>query len=155
MAELHHLSPEAHARLAAEFKDLTTRGRIDIADKIEQARLLGDLSENGDYHAAKVEQGKMEGRILHLSSVLENCEIVEQTSDESVTPGVVVEIRFEGDDVTEKYLFGSIEERRDDLEIISPGSPMGQALEGGVVGGVVKYEAGAGTLSVEIVSIEA
>ena len=145
---MQHLSPEAHARLAAELKDLTTRGRIDIADKIEQARLLGDLSENGDYHAAKEEQGKMEGRILHLTSVLENCEVVEQTSDGSVTPGVVVE-------VTEKYLFGSIEERREDLEIISPGSPMGQALEGGVVGDVVEYEAGAGTLSVEIVSIEA
>ena len=72
MAEMQHLSPEAHARLAAELKDLTTRGRIDIADKIEQARLLGDLSENGDYHAAKEEQGKMEGRILHLTSVLEN-----------------------------------------------------------------------------------
>ena len=81
--------------------------------------------------------------------------MVEQTSDGSVTPGVVVEIRFQGDDVTEKYLFGSIEERREDLEIISPGSPMGQALEGGVVGDVVEYEAGAGTLSVEIVSIEA
>ena len=155
MAEMQHLSPEAHARLAAELKDLTTRGRIDIADKIEQARLLGDLSENGDYHAAKEEQGKMEGRILHLTSVLENCEVVEQASDGSVTPGVVVEIRFQGDDVTEKYLFGSIEERREDLEIISPGSPMGQALEGGVVGDVVEYEAGVGSLSVEIVSIEA
>ena len=154
MAELHHLSPEAHARLATELRDLTTRGRIEIADKIEVARLLGDLSENGDYHAAKEEQGKMEGRILRLSSVLENCEIVEQASNASITPGVVVEIRFQGDDTTEKYLFGSIEERRDGLEIISPGSPMGQALEGGTVGDVVEYEAGAGSLSVEIVSIE-
>tara|TARA_B100001250_G_scaffold306353_1_gene268253 strand:- start:96 stop:563 length:468 start_codon:yes stop_codon:yes gene_type:complete len=155
VAELQHLSPEAHARLAAEFKDLTTRGRIDIADKIEEARLLGDLSENGDYHAAKEEQGKMEGRILHLASVLENCEIVAQTSSDSVNPGVVVEIRFEGDETTEKYLFGSIEERVDGIEVISPGSPMGQALEGGVVGQVVKYEAGAGSLSVEIIAIEA
>jgi len=151
---LHHLSPEAHARLAAEFKDLTTRGRIDIADQIEEARLLGDLSENGDYHAAKEEQGKMEGRILHLSSVLENCEIVEQTSSDSVAPGVIVEIRFEGEEVTEKYLFGSIEERRDQLEVISPGSPMGRALEGGSVGDVVEYEPGVGPLSVEIISLE-
>ena len=154
MAELHHLSPEAHARLATELRDLTTRGRIEIADKIEVARLLGDLSENGDYHAAKEEQGKMEGRILRLSSVLENCEIVEQASNDSVTPGVVVEIRFQGDDTTEKYLFGSIEERRDGLEIISPGSPMGQALEGGAVGDVVEFDAGAGSVSVEIGSIE-
>ena len=102
MAEIQRLSPEAHARLSAEFLELTTRGRIEIADKIEQARLLGDLSENGDYHAAKEEQGKMEGRILRLASVLEDCEILEQTSDESVAPGVVVEIKFEGDETTRR-----------------------------------------------------
>ena len=141
MAEIQRLSPEAHARLSAEFLELTTRGRIEIADKIEQARLLGDLSENGDYHAAKEEQGKMEGRILRLASVLEDCEILEQTSGESVAPGVVVEIKFEGDETTETYLFGSIEERRDSLEVISPGSPMGQALEGTTVGSKVSYEA--------------
>ena len=153
MAEIQRLSPEAHARLSAEFLELTTRGRIEIADKIEQARLLGDLSENGDYHAAKEEQGKMEGRILRLASVLEDCEILEQTSGESVAPGVVVEIKFEGDETTETYLFGSIEERRDGLEVISPGSPMGQALEGTTVGSKVSYEAGTGELTIEIVSI--
>ena len=155
MAETHHLSPQAHARLAAEFKDLTTRGRIDIADKIEEARLLGDLSENGDYHAAKEEQGKMAGRILHLTSILENCEILGLTSNNSVTPGVVVEIKFDGDEATEKYLFGSIEERQEGLEVISPSSPMGQALQNGLVGAKISYETEAGTLSVQIVSIEA
>ena len=72
-----------------------------------------------------------------------------------MTPGVVVEIKFEGDEVPEKYLFGSIEERRDGLEVLSPGSPMGQALENCLVGEKVSYQAQAGTLSVEIVSIEA
>ena len=115
---------------------------------------LADLSENGDYHAAKEEQGKMAGRILHLTSVLENCEILEQTPNDSVTSGVVVEIRFDGDQATERYLFGSIEERRDNLEVISPRSPMGQALEGAVVGATVSYQAEAGALTVEIVSIE-
>jgi len=155
MADIHRLSPDAHARLTAEFTDLTTRGRIDIADKIEEARLLGDLSENGDYHAAKEEQGKMQGRILHLSSVLENCEIVEDAEGGVISAGVVVEIRFEGDSATETYLFGSIEERREGLEIVSPGSPMGQALEGGRVGETVSYEAGGNELRVEIVAIEA
>ena len=88
MAEIQRLSPEAHARLSAEFLELTTRGRIEIADKIEQARLLGDLSENGDYHAAKEEQGTMEARILRLASGLEDCEILEQTSVNYFTPNV-------------------------------------------------------------------
>ncbi len=143
MAEIHRLSPDAHARLSAELKDLTTRGRIEIADKIEEARLLGDLSENGDYHAAKEEQGKMEGRILHLSSVLENCEILAETLVGVVAPGAVIELRFEGDTVTEN------------LDVVSPGSPMGQALEGAEVGHTVTYEAGGNQLRVEIVAIEA
>ena len=51
--ENHQLSQEAFDRLKAELDDLSTRGRIEVADKIERARELGDLSENGDYHAAK------------------------------------------------------------------------------------------------------
>src|SRR4029453_13181623 len=61
MAQTQHLSQAAFDRLQAEYDDLTTRGRGEIARKIEAARELGDLSENGDYHAAKEEQGKMEG----------------------------------------------------------------------------------------------
>ena len=61
MAQVHHLTKTALERLQAEFHDLTTRGRIEVADKIERAREMGDLKENGDYHAAKDEQGHMEG----------------------------------------------------------------------------------------------
>jgi transcription elongation factor GreA len=76
MAQIHHLSPEAHERLAGEYHDLTTRGRIEIAQAIERARELGDLSENGDYHAAKDQQGLMEGRIRQLKSILDNARLV-------------------------------------------------------------------------------
>jgi len=64
MVSSKELSQETYDRLHAEHEDLTTRGRIDIARKIETARELGDLSENGDYHAAKEEQGKMEAKIV-------------------------------------------------------------------------------------------
>ncbi len=67
MPDVHHLSQATYDRLRAELEELTTTGRIDIARKIETARELGDLSENGDYHAAKEEQGKMEARIRHLA----------------------------------------------------------------------------------------
>ena len=66
MVQTQQLSQTAYDRLKEEYTNLTTAGRIDIARKIETARELGDLSENGDYHAAKEEQGKMEGRIAHL-----------------------------------------------------------------------------------------
>jgi len=154
MPEVHRLSQSAYDRLKAEHDDLTTRGRIDIARKIETARELGDLSENGDYHAAKEEQGKMEGRIRHLARLLLDAEIVSGSDGDVVEPGCVVAVRYEGDDDVERYLVGSIEERRDGLDVVSPGSPLGEALLGARVGETVNYQAPGGTLAVEVVAIE-
>lgn len=155
MAETQQLSQAAFDRLKAEYDDLTTRGRIDIARKIEAARELGDLSENGDYHAAKEEQGKMEGRILHLTRLLENSEIVADSdaSVEEVRTGSVVTVMHEDDDEPERYLVGSIEEQRDDVIVVSPGSPMGVALLGASVGDMVTYETPSGPWRVEVLEI--
>src|SRR3954463_1314092 len=109
--DAQHLSRAAYERLREEHHDLTTRGRVEIARKIETARELGDLSENGDYHAAKEEQGKMEGRIRHLEALILNAEIVEGGASDAVQAGSVVTIRSDGDDDTERYLIGSIEEK--------------------------------------------
>ncbi len=156
MAELQPLSQAAFDRLKTEHDDLTTRGRIDIARKIETARELGDLSENGDYHAAKEEQGKMEGRILHLARIVKNAEIVTDTgSTDTVRAGAIVSVIYDGDDEVEKYLVGSIEEQRDDILVVSPGSPMGAALLGASVGDLVEYEAPTGAmLKVKVAEIE-
>ena len=149
------LTPETYARLQAELEDLTTRGRVEIAQAIESARALGDLSENGDYHAAKDTQGKMESRIRQLQALLKNAEVVEavDTSDGTVTQGVVVTLRYEGDETTQDYFVGSIEERRGDMPVVSPSAPLGQALLGKVVGDTVDYEAPGGVLRVEVVKV--
>ena len=150
-----YLSQAAFDRLVAEHEDLTTRWRIEIARKIEVAREMGDLKENGDYHAAKEEQGQTEARIRDLEAMIERAEIVEGGSDDgTVAAGSVVSIRYEGDDDVETYLLGSIEEKRDGIEIMSPGSPIGQALVGAQAGDVVEAETPAGTLRVEIVAVD-
>lgn len=155
MAEAQQLSQAAFDRLKTEHDDLTTRGRIDIARKIETARELGDLSENGDYHAAKEEQGKMEGRILHLARIIQDAEIVDDSGGSDVVrAGAVVSVLYDGDDEPEKYLVGSIEEQRDDILVVSPGSPMGEALLGAAPGDVVQYESPAGPLAIKVVEIE-
>ena len=150
-----HLSQEAYDRLRAELEDLTTRGRVDIAQTIETARELGDLKENADYHAARDDQGRMEARIRQLQSLVDNAVIVDssQVSD-TVAAGSVVALRYEGDDDTDRFLVGSIEERRADVAVVSPQSPLGQALIGRRKGDVVEYQAPGGNLKVEIVDIE-
>ena len=152
----HLLSQHAYDRLQAELEDLTTRGRIEVADKIERARALGDLSENGDYHAAKDEQGHMEGRIRQLESLLVNAEIVDPPAAGVVGPGSIVTVVYEGDDESsaERYLLGHIEERLGDLDVISPESPLGQALVGARAGEWVTYEAPNGELRVQVLKAE-
>jgi len=151
---LTSLSQEAHDRLKAELEHLTTQGRVEVANRIEAARALGDLSENGDYHAAKDDQGKMESRIRHLQALLKQAKIVDDAGGgDTVVAGSVVSLRYEGDDDAERYLIGSIEERRDDVSVVSPGSPLGQALLGHKAGETVEYDAPSGSLKVEIVEI--
>ena len=154
--ETHQLSREAHARLQAELEDLTTRGRIEVAEKIERARELGDLSENGDYHAAKDEQGHMEGRIRQLEAILENAEIIEAPEPGVVGPGSIVTIVYDGDDAAERYLVGHIEEQTDGLEVVSPTAPLGAALLGHRQGDAIEYETPTGAqLRVRILEVAA
>ncbi len=153
------LTRDTYERLQAELEDLTTRGRVEIAALIEAARALGDLKENGDYHAAKDSQGKMESRIRQLEQILKTATVVDggAPSDGTVAHGSVVTLRYEGDDEadTADYFVGSIEERQGDLTVVSPGSPLGQALIGHAVGETVEYAAPGGNLRVEIVKIGA
>ena len=150
------LSRAAYERLRAEFGDLTTRGRIEVAEKIERARELGDLSENADYHAAKDEQGHLEGRIRQLEHLLENAEIIEDAPEGVVAPGTVVTIVYEGDadDSAERYLLGHIEEEVDGMDVISPTAPLGVALLGATEGDWVSYSAPTGDLRVRILKVE-
>ncbi|HVE94670.1 MAG TPA: transcription elongation factor GreA [Acidimicrobiales bacterium] len=148
------LTRDTFERLSAELEELTTVGRVEIAQAIEAARALGDLKENGDYHAAKDAQGHMEARIRNLQAMLDDVEIVDSAATDVVASGSVVGLRYEGDDDVERYLIGSIEERREGVTVTSPGSPLGQALLGQRVGGVVEYATPAGAiLKVEIVEI--
>lgn len=142
------LSRPAYDKLRAEFEDLTTRGRIDVANKIEVAREEGDLKENAGYHAAKDEQGHMEGRIRQLEHLLEIAEIVDGVS--------VYTVLYDGDseDMAERYVIGNMEEQIDGADVISPASPLGAALQDAGPGDTVTYEAPNGSLSVSVLKVE-
>lgn len=149
------LTQEAFDKLQAELENLRGPVRTEVIARISAARDEGDLKENGGYHAAREEQGKVEARIRQLEDMLRKAEVGETPPDDGIVePGMKVTTRFVGDDQTEEFLLGAREmaESTDDLEVFSPQSPLGSAIIGFKKGDTVTYEAPNGKeLKVEIV----
>ena len=149
------LTQEAFDRLSAELEHLSVAGRTEIAKRIEIAREEGDLKENGGYHAAKEEQGKIEARIRVLTTLLRSAEVGEApVSHGVVEPGTVVTADIAGDET--KFLIGNREIAGDsDLDVYSEQSPLGQAILGLRVGGKTTYTAPNGReITVEVTNVE-
>jgi transcription elongation factor GreA len=149
-----HLSPQAYERLREELEERTTTRRREISLWIERAREHGDISENADYDAAKNEQGHNEARVRQLEAMLKNAVVIDSVSaGEVVEPGVLVELRHEGDDDPVTYLVGSIEERHATYSVLSTESPLGQALLGAAPGAQVRYQGPKRELGVTVVAV--
>ena len=149
------LTQEAADRLAAELASLEGEGRKEITAKIEAARAEGDLKENGGYHAARDEQGKMEARIRQLKQMLDTAHIGKPpaSADGKVGSGMVVTAKIAGDEM--KFLLGSREISSGDLDVYSENSPLGAAVLGAEIGMKVNYTAPNGReISVEIIAAE-
>jgi transcription elongation factor GreA len=151
------LTQEAFDRLQAELAELEGPTRAAVVDRIETAREEGDLKENGGYHAAKEEQGKLEARIRQLTLLLRSAAVGSATADDGTAgPGTIVTVRFAGDTGTEKFLVGSREESAVDVDVYSPQSPIGQAVTGHRAGDSVSYVTPAGkTIGLEILDVAA
>ena len=148
------MTQKTYDRLSAELEDLQGPRRSEIIARISAARDEGDLKENGGYHAAKDEQGKMEGRIRQLQDQLRHVTTEPAADDDRVSPGKLVTYRYAGDDESEQFLLGSrdIDEDEPDVEVFSPQSPMGTALLGAAKGETIDFAAPNGkTLKIEIV----
>jgi transcription elongation factor GreA len=149
------LTQEAADRLSAELASLETTGRSEIIKKIESARSEGDLKENGGYHAAREEQGKIEARIRQLRHMLENAEIgtAPNNADGLISPGMRVTVEIMGDEM--EFLLGSREISSGDLDVYSEKSPLGAAVMGAKIGDTKSYNAPNGkTISVKILKAE-
>jgi transcription elongation factor GreA len=146
------LTQDAYDRLKAELEELIANRPV-IAAEINARREEGDLRENGGYHAAKEEQGKQEARIRQLEQLLRHAKVGEAPAapEGFVAPGMVVQVRIGGDDDTVTFLLGSREDTGTDLEVYSPQSPLGRAVNGEKVGASVEYETPSGAkVGVEI-----
>ena len=149
------LTQDAFDRLSNELTELSTTGRKEIAKKIEAAREEGDLKENGGYHAAKEEQGKIEARIRQLTELLRTAEVGDAPQSSGVVEsGTVITAKIAGDHSV--FLIGSREIAGDsEHEVYSEQSPLGSAIIGLAIGESVSYTAPNGReIHVEIVAVE-
>lgn len=135
------LTQDAYDRLKHELDELIENRPV-IAAKINDSREEGDLKENGGYHAAREEQGQQEARIRHLQELLHTAKVGEAPQNDGVAePGMVLTVRYEGDDEDEKFLLATREEGAEgELEVYSPDSPLGRALLGAKEGEAREYE---------------
>lgn len=149
------LTQEAFDKLQEELNNLRGPVRSEVVARISAARDEGDLKENGGYHAAKEEQGKMEARIRQLEDMLLRAEVGEIPPDDGIVePGMLVTTRFVGDSEVETFLLGAreMEDTIAGLQVFSPQSPLGTAITGSTKGDTVTYEAPNGKkLQVEII----
>lgn len=157
------LTQAAYDRLKDELEQLITVGRVEIAKRIQDAREEGDLKENGGYHAAKEEQGKIEARINRLEEMLATATIgAADASDGIVKQGLMVHCRLNGRDT--EFFLGSHEIfegtkheeaiEDGDLDVYSPDSPIGKQVMGKRVGESVSYTAPNGkAITVEITGL--
>ena len=150
------LTQAAYDRLRTELDELETDGRKLIAERLQRARELGDLSENAEYHETKNQQGMMEARIRKLQHMLKNAQIVDTpAASDRAEAGTIVTLKpLDGGDNERYLLAASSEERASGVRTVTVVSPLGQALNGKNVGDRVEYVAPGGTFSYELAAIE-
>ena len=149
------LTKEGLRKLEDELKELTVHRRQEVAQKLKEARALGDLSENAEYDAAKEEQSVIENRIKEIENIIKNSTLVDEDAHEEGKVGIgsVVKIRDMGLKEEMEYRIVGSQEAKILEETISNESPLGKALIGHEAGETVKVNAPAGVIKYKIVKI--
>ena len=151
-AEQVQLTPDGAARLQEELRMLTEGRRPEVVARIRAAKELGDLKENADYHAAREEQGFLEGRIQTIEALLRGAEVVEAPSAGSaIGLGSTVTVEADGDEVT--YVLVGTSEADPKGGRISVASPVGKALLGRGAGDEVTVRTPQGEARYRVVSV--
>jgi transcription elongation factor GreA len=142
--------------LRIELRQLKTEARPNVIKAIAEARAHGDLSENAEYHAAREQQGFIEGRIQELESKLSNAEIIDVTTVAAsgrVVFGATVDLEDEDSGARVTYQIVGEDEANIKASRISFNSPIARALVGKKQGDVVPVAAPGGTRSFEIIAV--
>jgi len=150
------LTPEERDGLKAKLDDLIAKRPV-ITTRIEEARALGDLKENAEYHAAREDQGVNEAEIRRLEDKLANARVVDQASvpDDMVFVGATVKLRDVkwGDEELFRLVGEASGSAPEDVTEVTATSPMGEALMKARVGETVRVDAPKGEIQFEVLEI--
>lgn len=149
-----YLSREKSKELTDELAQLKTARRKEVAEKLEYAKSLGDLSENAEYHEAREDQANVEKRILELETILKSAEVVEKHHSNAVEVGSAVVVQKEGDKEKRNYQIVGSTEADSSAGKISHVSPLGEALMGKKKGDVAIFQSPKGKVQYKVIDIE-
>ncbi|MEK9167905.1 MAG: transcription elongation factor GreA [Patescibacteria group bacterium] len=149
-----YLSKQKHKELTSELTNLKTARRKEVAEKLEYAKSLGDLSENAEYHEAREDQANVEKRILEIETTLKNAEVVEKHHSNAVEVGSVVIVQKDGDKEKRNYQIVGSTEANSASGKISHVSPLGEALMGKKKGDTAIFQSPKGKVQYKVVDIE-
>ncbi len=148
------LSAEKYREIEAELSRLVSEERKAIAERIKEARGMGDLSENFDYHDAKRQQGLLESKITGLRATLDRAKISDYAGGgDTVALGSVVKIHDPEDDEDIEYKIVGVIEADPASNRISNTSPVGKALLGKRVGDHVDVQTPAGKATYTVIEV--
>lgn len=150
------LSLDGLKQLEQELFTLRTEKRLEVAERIKQAREYGDIAENSEYEDAKNEQAFIEGRILVLEKMLRNARVIDEpvAGAEVVVVGTTVVLKdLEYGDELQYTIVGTLEADPTNRRI-SNESPVGRAIMGKRVGAVVEVDAPDGTIKYELLAVK-
>jgi transcription elongation factor GreA len=153
MSEKEYLTKEKYEQLQAELHELETVKRKEIAEHLEYARSLGDLSENAEYHDARTDQAEIESRIEQIHYYLKNAEIIKPHHSEVIEVGSTVTIKKEKESEKITYQIVGTEETDMSAHKISHQSPLGSAMLGKKVGDKFSFKTPKGSVNYVVVSI--
>lgn len=156
-SEAEIMTRAGYEKLKQELTILRTDKRLEIAHKLEEARAFGDLSENAEYHAAKEEQEKLEGRISRLEFKLNKAKIVDidDVDTSHANLGTTVEIQDLDSKKSFIYMLVGTEESDPGDSKISVSSPVGKALVGRSIGDEISVRTPKRVRRLKILSISA
>jgi transcription elongation factor GreA len=152
--EKQYLTKEKFGELEKELDFLKTTRRKEIAEKLEFAKSLGDLSENAEYQEARQDQAETEDRILTIESILSSAEIIHKRKGDAVRVGSTVIVKKKGEKDKRQYQIVGSEEADTLAGKISNLSPVGAALIGKGKGDTASYETPKGEVVCEILEIK-